>query len=80
MRTTADHQHLSGEMKKLMEYGWPRNVSELEHLIERARVVSDEGIRFTEFDGSSEKPCDKQGEHSVILTDIKREHIEGVHS
>jgi formate hydrogenlyase transcriptional activator len=68
----------SGEMKKLMEYGWPGNVRELEHLIERVCILSDEGVRFTELDRSVEKLCENQGEHSVKLAEIEREHIERI--
>jgi transcriptional regulator with GAF, ATPase, and Fis domain len=66
------------EMKKLMEYDWPGNVRELEHLIERAVILSDERIRFSELDRLPEKLCGNQGRHAVKLSDIEREHIEKV--
>ena len=68
----------NNEMQKLLEYSWPGNIRELEHIIERAVVLSENGTliipdlelprhHFTEGNFSQEK--------LLPLDEIERRHI-----
>ena len=68
----------NNEMQKLLEYSWPGNIRELEHIIERAVVLSDNDTliipdlelpcnHFTEGNFSQEK--------LLPLNEIERRHI-----
>jgi len=58
-------------MKALVNYGWPGNIRELEHLIERAVILSPGAtLKLPPFE--LEEPADGA---SSALEDIEREHI-----
>ena len=68
----------NNEMQKLLEYSWPGNIRELEHIIERAVVLSENGTliipdlelphhHFTEENFSQEE--------LLSLAEIERRHI-----
>ncbi|CAM4071472.1 Response regulator receiver domain-containing protein [Pedobacter westerhofensis] len=65
-------------MNELMEYNWPGNIRELEHLIERATVMT-EGDTITTIELPAPHRLQESGEkeHSGIKTleEIEREHI-----
>jgi transcriptional regulator with GAF, ATPase, and Fis domain len=71
----------NNEMQKLLEYSWPGNIRELEHIIERAVILSDNDSliipdlelshhHFTEENFSQEK--------LLPLDEIERTHIVNV--
>jgi len=65
------------EMKKLLEYPWPGNIRELEHVIERALILSDDGnLLFPEFIMSSITAKENQKQAELLpLDEISRRHI-----
>ena len=75
-----------GSMKALMSYGWPGNIRELEHVIERAVLISEDPIlRIPPLSGISPEPASSGdfGPHSHVgrvrtLAEAEKEHISEV--
>jgi transcriptional regulator with GAF, ATPase, and Fis domain len=67
------------DMKKLMSYSWPGNIRELEHIIERALILSQDGIisipDFEEPHLIAPEPDDPSQTELLPLDEIERRHI-----
>jgi transcriptional regulator with GAF, ATPase, and Fis domain len=71
------------EMGKLLDYGWPGNIRELEHFIERAVILSGGGaIMFSGLEQPPERAGDggnaavvQNGGYANSLATIERDHI-----
>jgi transcriptional regulator with GAF, ATPase, and Fis domain len=62
------------EMDKLMDYDWPGNIRELQHIIERGVILSsDSYFRVPELATHNKKEVNKR--KSVSLNDVVRDHI-----
>lgn len=68
-------------MKKLLEYRWPGNVIELQHVIEKAAILSEDEILALPDIISDSAPvhANNQGPTSLLpLAEVERRHIIGV--
>jgi PAS domain S-box-containing protein len=61
-------------MDELIAYDWPGNIRELEHVIERAMIISD-GDRFQLAEQLAAMPSGSESEKLKPLASIEREHI-----
>jgi transcriptional regulator with GAF, ATPase, and Fis domain len=64
------------DLNLLLEYHWPGNIRELEHIIERA-VITSTGpfLEFSGLTGHSKKAEDISPDEFKTLTDMEKEHI-----
>jgi len=66
-----------GAMRALAAYSWPGNIRELEHLIERAVILSPTSVlNLPPFEVDVAEPA--SGSSSSSLEDVERQHILGV--
>ncbi|BBO77816.1 hypothetical protein DSCW_52330 [Desulfosarcina widdelii] len=73
-KITTIPQH---ELKKLMQYSWPGNIRELEHVIERSLILSDkEEISIPDLEKISDDTGKNQKLKELLpLDEISRRHI-----
>jgi transcriptional regulator of acetoin/glycerol metabolism len=66
-------------MENLQAYDWPGNIRELENLIERAVILSnDETLRVDDFpSGPRDEPSDTQTE-TINLEQVEKNHIQKI--
>jgi len=65
------------EIKKLLEYSWPGNIRELEHIIERSLILSEnEEFLIPDFEIAPISPGRNQNKTELVtLDEISRRHI-----
>jgi len=62
-------------MKKFQLYSWPGNIRELENIIERAVILSKDGILKMDDSLDLNEPLDRKENHHSTLVDVERSHI-----
>jgi DNA-binding NtrC family response regulator len=66
----------SGAMKRLMAYSWPGNIRELENVIQRAIILSADGVlSLGEFNALGSPESGPSLSASMTLEAVEREHI-----
>ena len=69
----------SGTMEALTQYGWPRNIRELENVIERAVILSPGCILQVPLRDLRSRITPAHGnEKSQTLADVERDHIRSI--
>jgi transcriptional regulator with GAF, ATPase, and Fis domain len=64
------------DLDLLFNYGWPGNIRELEHIIERAIIVSEgSNLNFEKLLGGILKPAEQDFKSFKTLVDNEKEHI-----
>jgi transcriptional regulator with GAF, ATPase, and Fis domain len=64
------------DMNMLLQYNWPGNIRELEHIVERAIITSTGAyLEFSNFAPAQKAPDEKSAEDFKTLEDLEREHI-----